>query len=196
MTQRHGTRVAHDADVQLSEARPRSRRRWEHRKPWPPLGEDLGRRLREAREASGTTQTAAAAKIGISPGWLGALERGTKAPSLPTAEAIVRHTPGLNASTIAELLAKAVPDEAFEDPERRQRRVQRMEQTSATALLGAVEREARTRELRCEVAELLRGWADMVMAGWYDGWLTDVRRLVIERRRREQRNPSHTSSRS
>jgi transcriptional regulator with XRE-family HTH domain len=75
------------------------------------FGARLGARLRARREALGMSQADLGEKAGITPNYVGVLERGLKLPTLDTLVALAKAL-GVPAS---ELLGEARPDPWLED---------------------------------------------------------------------------------
>jgi transcriptional regulator with XRE-family HTH domain len=73
------------------------------------LGNLLGARLRERREAVGWSQAELAEAVGVTPNYVGVIERGEKLPTLETVEAVSRAL-GVSVGT---LLADDAPDDPW-----------------------------------------------------------------------------------
>lgn len=103
------------------------------------LPRDLADALREARERAGLKLCELAALVGISPSYLGALERGRRCPSVTVARELV---PILEPEMAARLMQVAVQDAGRSHPNR--------PQTISTPRLVQLAREIANRHARLD----------------------------------------------
>jgi transcriptional regulator with XRE-family HTH domain len=105
------------------------------------LGVLLGARLRARREALGWSQAQLAEAVGVTPNYVGVVERGEKLPTLETVEAFGRAL-GVR---IAQLLVEDAPDSWADEAAALASAVPVSHRELVIALLRAVVAEARQR---------------------------------------------------
>ena len=105
----------------------------------PNLGARLGERVRVRREALGWSQAKLAEVAGISPNYVGVVERGEKLPTLDTLDAMAR---ALSVSPGA-LLASDAPDKWADEVTALARGIPPLHRRLVIALLKTIAAEAR-----------------------------------------------------